>query len=48
MKDGFIKVASGTPAIQVANCEYNATAIIELIRRAQNDGVKVLVLPEQA
>jgi NAD+ synthase (glutamine-hydrolysing) len=46
MRDGFIKVASGTPAIQVANCEYNADAIIELIRRAQNDGVKVLVLPE--
>lgn len=46
MRDGFIKVASGTPAIQVANCEYNADAIIELIRRAQSDGVKVLVLPE--
>ncbi|MEN6338847.1 MAG: nitrilase-related carbon-nitrogen hydrolase, partial [Clostridiaceae bacterium] len=46
MKDGFIKVASGTPTIQVANCEYNADAIIALIRRAEGDGVKVLVLPE--
>ena len=46
MKDGFIKVAAGTPAIQVANCEHNANAVIELMRRAENDGVKVLVLPE--
>jgi NAD+ synthase (glutamine-hydrolysing) len=46
MKDGFVKVASGTPEIQVANCEYNADAIIALIHRAEADGVKVLVLPE--
>ena len=46
MKDGFIKVAAGTPEIQVADCEYNADAIIALIRRAEADGVKVLVLPE--
>ncbi len=46
MKDGFVKVAAGTPEIQVANCEYNADAIIALIRRAEADGVKVLVLPE--
>ncbi len=48
MKDGFIKVASGTPEIQVANCEYNADAIIAVIQRAEADGVKVLVLPELA
>ena len=46
MKDGLIKVAAATPAIQVANCDYNAEAIIALIRRAQGDGAKVLVLPE--
>lgn len=23
MKDGFIKVAAGTPDIKVADCEYN-------------------------
>ncbi len=48
MKDGFIKVASGTPEIRIANCEYNADAIIAIIRRAEADGVKVLVLPELA
>ena len=46
MKDGFIKVAAGTPSIQVANCEYNADAIITVIQRANAEGVKVLVLPE--
>ena len=46
MKDGFIKVAAGTPEIQVTNCEYNADAIIALIKRAEQDEVKVLVLPE--
>ena len=46
MKDGFIKVAAGTPEIQVTNCEYNADAIIAMIKRAERDEVKVLVLPE--
>ena len=46
MKDGFIKVAAGTPEIQVTNCEYNADAIIAMIKRAEQDEVKVLVLPE--
>jgi len=46
MKDGFIKVAAGTPEIQVTNCEFNADAIIALIKRAEQDEVKVLVLPE--
>ncbi len=46
MKDGFIKVAAGTPEIQVTNCEYNADAIIAMIQRAEQDEVKVLVLPE--
>ena len=41
MRDGFIKVAAGTPEIRVADCAYNA-----LIREAQEQGVKVLALPE--
>ena len=27
MKDGFVKVAVGTPKIRVADCVYNAEAI---------------------
>ncbi len=46
MKDGFVKVAAGTPAIRVADCSYNAQSCINLIREAWGKGVKVLVLPE--
>ena len=46
MKDGFIKVAAGTPKIRVADCGYNAGQIIALIKEAAERGVKVLALPE--
>lgn len=46
MKDGFIKVAAGTPAIRVADCTYNAACIIALAREADAAGVRLLVLPE--
>ena len=46
MRDGFIKVAAGTPKIKVADCEYNAGQIIALMREAAAQGVKVLALPE--
>lgn len=46
MHDGFVKVASATPKIRVADTEYNAAQIIELIKHADESGVKLLVLPE--
>ena len=46
MRDGFIKVAAGTPKIRVADCGYNAGQIIALIKEAAAQGVKVLALPE--
>ncbi len=46
MKDGFIKVAAGTPDIKVADCEYNCAQLMELIDRAHAGGVRILVLPE--
>ena len=46
MQDGFIKVATGTPKIRVADCDYNAGQIIALMREAADQGVKVLALPE--
>ena len=46
MRDGFVKIAAGTPEIKVADCAYNAKACIELIQQANAQGVKVLVLPE--
>ncbi|MDE6591242.1 MAG: NAD(+) synthase, partial [Oscillospiraceae bacterium] len=46
MRDGFIKVAAGTPKIRVADCGYNAGQIIALIKEAAAQGIKVLALPE--
>ena len=46
MRDGFIKVAAGTPKIRVADCDYNAGQIIALMKEAAGQGVKVLALPE--
>ena len=46
MRDGFVKVAAGTPKIKVADCQYNADQIITLMKEAAAQGVKVLALPE--
>ena len=46
MRDGFVKVAAGTPNIRVADCDYNAEQIIALMKEAAAQGVKVLALPE--
>lgn len=46
MRDGFIKVAAGTPKIRVADCAYNAEQIIALMKDAAAQGGKVLALPE--
>lgn len=46
MRDGFIKVAAGTPKIRVADCRYNAEQIFILMRQAAHQGVRVLCLPE--
>ena len=46
MKDGFIKVAAGTPDIRVADCEYNRAEITALIDKAHAAGVRILALPE--
>ena len=45
MRDGFIKVAAGTPEIRVADCTYNAQQCLTLMRQAAEQGVKVLCLP---
>lgn len=46
MKDGFIKVAAGTPDVQVADCEFNAAEIIKMVREMEAEGAKVMVFPE--
>ncbi len=46
MRDGLIKVAAGTAKIRVADCRYNAEQIFTLMRQADQQGVRVLCLPE--
>lgn len=46
MKNGFVKVAAASPVIRVADADYNAERVIEVISLAAQKGVKVLVFPE--
>lgn len=46
MKDGFVKIACATPSLRVADCNYNADKIIEMIKNAHLMGVKVVCFPE--
>jgi len=46
MRNGFVKVAAASPVIKVADAEYNAQRIIETIKKADDEGVKLIVFPE--
>lgn len=46
MKHGFITVASAVPVGRVADCEYNAEQISNIISQAEDKGVEILVFPE--
>ena len=46
MKHGFIKTATVSPELRVADTVYNAEKIIEAIRLANGEGVSLLVFPE--
>ncbi len=45
-KYGYFKVASALPSVRVADCEYNAERTVEMMRRAAERGVRVVVFPE--
>ena len=46
MKYGYVKVAAITPEIRVADTEYNAKNIIDLIEKADRADVELAVFPE--
>ncbi|MFI3226562.1 MAG: NAD(+) synthase [Clostridia bacterium] len=46
MKDGFLKVATATTDIKVANCPYNTERILQKIDEAHKNGAKLIVFPE--
>jgi NAD+ synthase (glutamine-hydrolysing) len=45
---GFVRVATATPKLRVADVDYNVSEMIELCRQAANEDVKFLVFPELA
>ena len=45
MKDGFVRVAAMTPALRVADVDYNVDACADAVRAAK---AQVVVLPELA
>lgn len=46
MRDGFIKVAAGSVKVKVADPRFNREQVLEMIRKAAADQVRLLVLPE--
>ncbi len=48
MKDGFLRVAAATPKVRVADPQYNAQQIMDLIGQGYSRGVKLMVFPSFA
>ncbi len=46
MNDGFLRIAAATPAIRVADCEYNKNAVRELMEECVRRGVAAAAFPE--
>ncbi len=46
MKYGFVKVASVTPKIKVADCEYNINSAYDEVVKAEGKGAEIICLPE--
>lgn len=45
---GFVRVAAATPVLRVADCDFNARNILDLLDRAAQENVAVVVFPELA
>lgn len=46
MNNGFLRVAAANPVIRVADPEYNAGVISDIIKKAETENVELLVFPE--
>jgi NAD+ synthase (glutamine-hydrolysing) len=45
---GFLRIGAAVPELRVADVDFNAGAIIEVLRKAKGEGVQVLTFPEMA
>ncbi len=46
VRHGFVRVAAAAPNLRVADCDFNAQRIIQLIHRAATESVDLIVFPE--
>lgn len=46
MNCGFVRVGAAVPSLKVANCEYNARQILEMVHEAEQKDIQILVFPE--
>jgi NAD+ synthase (glutamine-hydrolysing) len=45
---GFLRICGAVPELRVAEIDFNVGKIIEAMKKAQNEGVQVLIFPEMA
>jgi NAD+ synthase (glutamine-hydrolysing) len=43
---GFLRVAAASPELKLADCPFNAERTVELLKRAEEAGVNLVVFPE--
>jgi NAD+ synthase (glutamine-hydrolysing) len=46
MAHGFLRVAAAVPDLRVADCRFNAERTLDLLRQAEDRGVRLAVFPE--
>jgi NAD+ synthase (glutamine-hydrolysing) len=45
---GYLRIAAAVPQLRIADVDFNVKSIIELMRKARQQGVQVLCFPEMA
>jgi len=48
MNYGFVRAAAAVPRLKVADCEFNAGNIIDIIKKADEKGAQFIVFPEMS
>ena len=48
LQHGFLRVGAAVPSVRVADCDFNAGQVLDMMRRAEGEGVHVLVFPEMS
>ena len=46
MNNGFVRVAAAIPELRVADCDFNAARMADLVRKAEEEKVQIVSFPE--